>query len=467
MLPDTLVRQREPGLLSNSDFVKFWSGETVSVSGTEVTEMALLLTAIVTLQASPAQIGLLTVARYVPYVALSLFAGVWFDRYRRRPALIVCNLFRAALIGLVPFAFAFDLLSINLLYLVSFGIGLASVVFDVGALSFVPHLVERRHLTEANGKIQASYSLAAVAGPGLGGWLVTLLGGPIALIVDVGSYLFSAVSLIAIKRPEPEPEPAQHESVLRSIAEGLRTVIGDRVLWHLATQSAVFNLFESFITTVFAVYVVRDLGLSAVQLGLVLGVGACGALCGALVADRLTQRLGFVRTLRLSTIGACVAPLILLFPSDASTTSLTTLVLGLALHGANLTIFNVNSVTLRQSVTPAGVLGRMNASYRLVLYITVPLGAAIGAALTGVLPLQTVLIIGIVGIASPMLWLFFSAAYRISDPNTPPIAARRARPAHRASTSPRRVTSPAHRSTTPAHRAAGPAHRAVTRKSLS
>ncbi|MFC5286507.1 MFS transporter [Actinokineospora guangxiensis] len=407
-------------LLRDRDFLRFWGGETVSLAGAQVAELGLMLVAVITLSAGPFEIGLFNVARYSP-VVVSLLVGVWFDRHRRRQALVISNLGRAALVALVPLAAVTDILSMGLLYAIGFLLGLLTVVFDVGSLSYVPSLVERDRLAEANGRIQTSYSVAGIAGPGLAGALIGLLTAPFALLVTSASYVVSAVSMAFIRRPEPDPPPPEPGvSVRASIAEGLRAVFGDRVLRNLATQSATFNLFENVVTTLFAVYAVRHLGLGVGQLGFVIGAGAVGALTGAVVCTRLTGKLGLGRALRLATLLACVSPVALVAPGDASPAALGVLAGGLAVHGFALAVFNVNALTLRQCVTPTRLLGRMNASYRLLLFGTIPLGALLGGALAAAFGLRTGLIIGVAGLAVPMAWLFFSPVYRLVSIPEPP-----------------------------------------------
>lgn len=405
----------------NRDFVKLWTGETVSLVGSQVTDLALPLVAILTLQAGAFEVGLLNAARYVPFVLLSLLAGVWFDRHRRRPTLIAANVGRALLIGLVPLAGLLHLLSMELLYVIAFLAGTLTVLFDVGVLSYVPGVVDRKDLGEANGKIATSYSIAGIGGPGLAGFLVGVLTAPVALAVDAVTYLFSAAAMASIRKPEREPAtPQTRTSIRASIAEGLRAVVGNRVLRHLATQSAVFNLFENVVVTVFLLYAVRELGMAAGVIGLVVSAGSVGALLGALTANKARTMFGVGRALRWSTVLACLSPLLLLVPRGSDPVSLVLLATALAVHGANLAVFNVNALTLRQSVTPNRLLGRMNASYRLILFGTVPLGALLGGTVAGLFGVRAALVAGVLGVASPVLWLLFSPVFRLTAiPDSP------------------------------------------------
>jgi MFS family permease len=408
--------QRRDSILRNRDFVKLWAGETVSLVGTQVTLFALPLVAILTLKATVFQVGVLNATRYAPVVVLSLFVGVWLDTRRRRPILIACSLGCAILVGLVPISFALGVLSIGLLYVVSILVGSLSVIFDVGVLSYVPGLVEPRHLADSNGKIQTSTAMAGIAGPSLAGLLVGILTAPVTLTVDAVSYLCSALGLATIRTPEPPPHvPEVRPSVRASIAEGLRAVYGSPILRGLLTQSGTFNFFQNALITVFVVYAVRDLGLSPAKLGVVIGAISVGGVIGAMLANRLRTTFGFGRIMRFTTIFAALCPLLLLIPRDAGAASLVILIAAEVFYGFNVLAFNVNTVTLRQVITPNRLLGRMNASYRLVLFGTGPLGAVLGGLLAQNIGLRPALVLTAILLTSPALWVFFSPVFRLRE----------------------------------------------------
>jgi MFS family permease len=414
-------RKERDGVLGNRDFVKLWAGESVSLIGTQVTQFTMPLVAILTLNATVFEVGVLNALRFVPVVLLSLFAGVWLDRRRRRPVLIACSLCNAVLIGLVPLGKVTGLLSLGLLYAVTTLVGAFSMVFDVGALSYLPNLVKPEHLLEGNGKIQASTAVAGIAGPGLAGVLIGVITAPITLSVDAVSYLFSALGLISISKPEPAPEiPDQVPSIRRSIAEGLRTVFGSKLLLALLAQGTALNLFFGGFITVFVVYAVRDLGLSPLKLGMVIGAVAAGGLVGALFATRLRSALGLGRTLAITLVGVSAAPPVLLIPRNASLVAVTILIAAQFWYGCNVTLFNVNAITLRQVVTPKRLLARMNATYRMVLFGAAPFGAMAGGLLGHALGLRSAMVISVVAMSSPVLFLFFSPVYRLKEMPTGP-----------------------------------------------
>ncbi|HEX4829598.1 MAG TPA: MFS transporter [Trebonia sp.] len=409
------------GALANPDFARLWAGESVSLIGTQVTQFTMPLVAVLTLNATVIQVGVLNALRFVPVIALSLLAGVWLDRRKRKPVLIACALGNAVLIGMVPLSQATGILSIGLLYVIVTLAGLLSMFFDVGALSYVPDLVGRDQLADANGKIQASTAFAGVAGPGLAGILVGLITAPITLTVDSVSYLFSAIGLLSIRRPEPEPEvPEVRISVGQSIAEGLRAVWGSKLLSALLIQGTALNLFFGGYITVFVVYAVRVLHLSAFELGLVLAASSAGSFIGATTSGRVRKRIGLGRAMLINTFGVSLTLLLLLIPRHAGLGTMILFIVAHLAYGWSIGMFNVNAVTLRQVVTPRRVLARMNAAYRMVLWGAAPLGMSLGGVLGAEAGLKPALAISLVLMASPLLGVFFSPVYRLTEmPSAP------------------------------------------------
>jgi len=409
------------GIFANRDFAKLWAGETVSQIGTQVTQFALPLVAILTLKATVLEVGILNALRFVPVIVVAVLAGVVLDRRRRRPVLIGCSLAAAVLIGLVPLASATGVLSLGLLYAVSLLVGTLMVCFDVGALSYVPYLVGRSQLTEANSKLMVSNAVAGIAGPGLAGLLIGLMTAPITLSVDAVSYLFSAAGLISIRKPEPKPDAGQDRtSVRQSIAEGFRAVYGTRLLRVLLAQSATLNVGFGAVSTIFTVYALRVIGLTPLKLGIALGALQAGALLGAMSAARVKRFLGLGRTLAVSILGVSGSPLLLLLPRSASPLAMLVFVAGWLGHGCGISIWNVNTITLRQAVTPMRLLARMNATYRMLLFGALPAGAMAGGLLGSAIGLRPALIIAVIALTTPIAWIFFSPVFRLTEiPSAP------------------------------------------------
>jgi MFS family permease len=240
-------------------FRRFWLGESVSFLGNQVTELALPLTAVLVLGAGPDQMGFLTAAGFLPYLVFGLLAGVWVDRRRRQAILVGVDLVSAAAVAVVPIAAAVGALRIELLYAVSFVLGSTVVVFMVAYQSFIPTLVGRGRITEANAALEATSSATAVAGPGIGGLLVQLLGAPFALVLDGLSFVFSAVLVGSIQVAEPPPVAgAARRPALEEIREGIAYVASTPVLAALVQGGTIHNFFSRMIDALFVHYASRQ-----------------------------------------------------------------------------------------------------------------------------------------------------------------------------------------------------------------
>ncbi|MGP3683706.1 MFS transporter [Streptomyces sp. IBSNAI002] len=417
--PDPAPTAARPSLWRNGDFLKLWSGQTVSLCGTYVTQLALPFVALTVFDASASQVGTLTAVQFLPVLLLTVFAGRWADRRRRRPLLVGADLVRAAALAAVPLAWWADGLSLGLLYAVGFAVGCCNAVFDVAYLSYLPSLVDRRDLVAANSKLQGSYAVAQVGGPGLGGLLIRFAGAPLALLIDVASYLVSAVSLLLIRTREDapaRPRPDEDGGLARQLGAGFTFIRKDPALRLLTLKGAWFNLCEQALLTVFLVYAVRELGLGAGALGTCIGLGSLGAVLGTVLARRAGRALGVARVLVGSMLLGCAAPALILLSDGSGPGSLALITGAFAVFSIGFTVFNVYFVTLRQTITPPDRLGRVTAAYRTVAFGTFPLGAWAGGALAGPLGLRTALVVVCAAFAAG--WLLFAASSRVLRPLT-------------------------------------------------
>ena len=403
-------------LWRDREFLKFWSSETISVFGSQVTVLALPLTAVITLEATASQIGILNASRFAPFLLVILFAGVWVDRHRRRPILIQTNVGRAALLILVPAAAAFSYLTMELLYAVAFLVGTLTVFFDLAYQSYVPSLVGRGQLTGANSRLEASRAAAEVGGPGVGAVLIELVTAPVALVADAVSFAVSAVALGTMRAKEPEiPRDPARPSTRKAIGEGFRFTFSNRYLRPIAGEAATFNLFDQAIMTVFVVYAVRELDLRPALLGLILSLAAAGAFVGAAAARYPERRFGVGPTIVGSMFVGCTLPLVLPFIEGSHTTLVAAFGATFFGWGLAIAISNVHVVSLRQATTPHALLGRMNASYRFFTYGAIPLGALLGGFLGEIIGLRETLFVGSVGLLVAFLWVGLSDVPRLRE----------------------------------------------------
>lgn len=357
-------------LWRNRDFLTFWSGETLSLFGEQVTMLALPLTAVLALGSGPEQLGWLRFLQMIPYLFFGPLAGVWIDRHRRLPAMLGANLTRMILIGLVPVLAAAGWLDMPALLTITFGVGSAAVLYDVSWMSFVPALVpDPGYLVEANARLGTSQSAAMAAGPGLAGTLVSLLTAPIAMAVNAATYLASAVSLLAIRTSEEAPRPAaQRPRLTHDLIEGLRFVAGNRYLRAVALVGGSCNFFMSANQPIFILYAVQDRHFPASALGLVLTLGAVGGVLGALMAATLIRRIrpGYIYVVSLTL--AFAAPLIIPAATGPKALIGAEFTIAFFLSYLGVSVVNVVILSLRQSITPAPLMGRMNAAMRAVMF---------------------------------------------------------------------------------------------------
>lgn len=406
-------RLRPAGLWRHPGFLKLWAATTVSGFGSEITFLALPLLAALLLDASPAQMGLLLAAFTAPFLLIGLPVGVWVDRARRVPLLISSDLARAALLTLVPVAWAAGWLDMWLLYAVALGVGSLTVVFEVASLSLLPALIGRGHLVEGNAKLEASSSLAQIGGPALAGGLVGLLGAPLAVLLDAVSYVVSAgflQRLDAWEKPRTKLDaPAGSlRHVLREAGEGPRMVFAHPLLRPLVLCSATNNFSGLVFFAVYVLYLTDDLGLGPAAVGLVFSLGGLGALLGALSAGRASRRFGAGATMAgamlLCGVSGMAIPLAVAVPAVA-------LPMVLAAEFAQwffLVVYRVIEVSVRQKVTPDHLLGRMNATERFVVYGAIPLGALLGGILGEAAGVRVALVAGMLGMLAASLWLLLS-----------------------------------------------------------
>jgi predicted MFS family arabinose efflux permease len=399
MATTTVTRQagRSGKLWRHRPFMLFWGGETVSLFGSQVTLLALPLTAVLLLGATAAQLSVVRFVETAPYLLFTLIFGAWVDRRRRRPVLIIANAVRCLLIGAIPLLALLGMLTLPALAAIAFGAGVFTVLFDVAWAAYVPILVPGQDLVEANGKILTSYAAAEVAGPGLAGALVQWLSAPIALIADAVSYCAAMVTLLLIRAREPHPEVHPDAHLLREIGEGLRLVMDSVILRAIAVMSGLWNFFYLIASTIFLLYAVRERGLSPGTLGVILAVGASGGLIGAAVSTRLARRGRFGPILGVAFTFGCASWVLL--PAAQGSQAIVSVIFAIAFFWVHmgLGLWGVLTLSLRQAITPARLQGRVSATMRLISYGLGTLGALAAGALGSTFGLPTTLWIAAVG----------------------------------------------------------------------
>jgi MFS family permease len=411
-MPRPSRRRWLPRLLHGTPFRRYWSAHTVSLFGDEISQLALLLFAVVGLHAGPAQMGYLIAASLVPYLLFSVLAGAWVDRYPyKRRIMIIADIGRAVILAAVPVTFLLDVLTIEHLYVVAFLCCTLTVLFEVSDSTLFVSLVPRKDYVEASSLLNGSRAMSNVAGPSAAGVLVQTVTAPIALLADVGSYLASALLLAKIRITEPSPSATQG----LGLGQGMRFIAHSPVLRSTLLATTTFNLFNYMYAALFVLYVVTELGVSPGLLGAVIGAAAIGAVLGATVTARITRRLGLGPTLVLSFV-ILPAPL-LLVPLAGGPTALVlcTLVVAEFTAGLGGMMLDITVGSAQTSAIPDTLRARVSGAQLTINYGIRPVGALLGGTLGAALGVRPTLWIATVGALTGVLWVLFSPVAKLLD----------------------------------------------------
>ena len=401
-------------LLRDADFLKLWTGQTISQLGSVVSRTALRLVALLTLGAGVAEMAYLVVAASLGVLLVGLAAGAWVDRLPRRPVLIWTDVIRAALLFSIPALAAAGTLRIEYLYVVAFLEACLGTLFNSAYHSYLPSLVGVDRLLEGNARLSQSSSIAEIGGPGFAGALVQVVSAPFAILVDAVSFAVSAISLIAISAREAPRSREFRRAIAREIAEGLRVVRTHALVFPIAAVAVSEHFFGSFYAALYTIYLLEVLGLTPLLLGIVVSAGGVGALVGATVARPIVRRFGIGRSivammLVTSTIGV-------LTPLAAGPLFVATLMVFLPQligDGTN-TIQWVTQDSVVQTAVPDRVLGRVNATLDVLAHgVATPAGALVAAAIAEAYGVRAGIWIAWLGGLATVLFIVFSPLRRV------------------------------------------------------
>ncbi|MEO6776800.1 MAG: MFS transporter [Kofleriaceae bacterium] len=373
------------GLWGNADFMRLWIAQAVSAFGSRITRTALPIIAVATLGESERVVALLASVSLAPAAVLALFAGGFVDRGKKRRILVLADAIRAVAIISLTIAWACGVLSIVHVCVVGATVGAASALFQIADIAYLPALVARADLVEGNAKLQTTDAFAEISGPASAGVLIAVLGAPLAVVIDAVSYVWSAVMLGRIEKPEPPAAaelPAMSMSAsmwqtTKDLRVGMRAVFGNLLVRPIAIASIIWNASYGFFAALYTLFCLRTLGLSQSTFGIIIAMGGVGSIIGAFAARPLARVLGLGRTILVSAIiivaiGACI-PL----AGGPVAVAIGLLCVHQLVGDGMSVVFNIHTVTLRQTVLPHGVLGRAN--------------AAITACTSGVTPIAAIL----------------------------------------------------------------------------
>ena len=382
-------------LWRHPNFLKLWTAESTAVFGITISTVALPLTAILTLNASAGEMGILKALHHTPVLLFGLFIGVWLDRAKRYPLMITTEFGQGIFVATIPVAAVLGVLRIELLYLVSFFSGTLSAIYILASLSFLPSIVDQEDLIEANSKLSAGRSVAKIVGPGLAGILVDVLTAPFTVAFNAFSSLTAGVCLLFIRSSESIKVGTQkHQGMWGDIRDGLRTIFVHPILRTVTVGPAIASFGGAIHSTVYLLYLTRELLISPTWLGIIVGCAGVTALVGATLtapaARRYKQGSLLIGAPLLQSIGLGLVP----FAGELDMWVIPILIVGQIFFSVAVTVYSITQLSLRQVVTPDELLGRVNASWRVLVGGVIPFGAMIGGVLGEVIGLQLTLVVG-------------------------------------------------------------------------
>jgi MFS family permease len=404
------------GLWRHSDFLKFWSAQAISALGSRITRTALPILAVLTIHASARQVAILSALSIAPGVIVGLVLGGRVDRQAKRPLLIGADLVRAGLLLTVPVSAWLEYLGMGQLYIVAAMTGAATSLFQIADKAYLPIMIGKDSLIEGNSKLETTEAIAEIAGPGLGGLLVQLITAPLAIIFDALSFLASAFLLGGIERDEHiEASTGQRPTLISDLKIGLgaslfHPLVGPEFL--VEANSAIWN---GFFLALYTIYSLDTLGLSAGTLGLVISAGGIGALFGAILAGRLSSRMGLGPAMIACMAGTRLAAFFIPLAQGPPWLAVTCLLVHQLLGDALVMSYYVLAVSLRQLVLPEETLGRSNAAFHVATGVFLPLGALVAGQIAQSADVRTALWISVLGgLINPLL-LYFSPVRRLKQ----------------------------------------------------
>jgi MFS family permease len=385
---------RKAELWRHRDFLHLWAAQSVSEFGSQITLLALPLAAILVLGSTAFQVAALTTIEYLPFVLFSPLAGVLVDRHHRRSVLIGAHIGRGAALASVPLAYAFDALTLTQLYFVGFLHGGLTLFFGIAYQGYLPSLVQREQLIEANVKSEVTQTAAQLSGPAAAGGLVALLSAPVAILADAISFFVAAVLIGRIRFREPplRSDVGQQRSLRRELREGGSYVLRNSYLRPLMMATGLINFSVSVVVAILLVFAVRELDLSPGVIGVILSIGEVGGLVAAASYRRLRRRIGVGPTVVLAAM--ILGPSTLVIALAPKVSAVPFLLAGWAAASFSRVVYNVSATSIRQALVPSNLQGRATGFIRWVAIGTVPLGSFAGGALAATIGLRGAMVVG-------------------------------------------------------------------------
>lgn len=398
----------------NTAFSYLWAGETASQIGFQVAGLATSAIAITLLHATNGQVGTLNALQTIAFLLVGLPAGAWVDHWRKRRVMITADLVRAIALISVPVAWVAGHLTLIHLMIVAAIISFASVFFDVAYQSYVPQIVKRSQIAQANGRLEASFQVARIGGPGLAGWLLGIISAPFAYMLTALTYAMSALAIWRIPQKEEKPKVSRG-SILAQMGEGIAFVRSQPLLFPLFICISAAAFTGQGVQVLLPVLALRDLNMSASTLGLLLSLGAVGGLVGVAHRAWYIRHLGEGHTIVACNILGVTATLALPASIYAGAGAVWVIIASNMISSYFLTIYNVTQLSLRQRLCPIPLLGRLNATFRFAVWGMMPIGSLAAGWLADHLGVTTTMYIFIAGTIWAGIAMSFTPAAKLNE----------------------------------------------------
>lgn len=403
------------GLWKHADFMRLWAAQAVSAFGARITREGLPLAAVLTIDATAFELSILAALAMGPGLVVGLVAGGYVDRTRRLPILIAADLIRAAILMTVPVAAWSGLLSMQHLYVAAALVGAASVLFDIADNAYLPSLLAAEDLVEGNARINATESLAEVGGPALSGILFQLLTVPVAIAINAATYLVSAAFLATIRKSEGLlPAPAEPPGLLRDMALGVAAIRNDTLVRPIFFITLMQAFFGSFFAGLYILFAIDTLGLTPVMLGITVASGGFGALAGAIAGPVLAEKFGVGPAILLAALGYGLLSLMIPLAGGAPSAAMLVLMIAQFFGDGLVVAGSVIAVSLRQTVLPLTIMGRVGGAFHVGTGALAIMGALLGGALAGTVGLRETLFIAAAGLVAAPLFAMLSPLWRLN-----------------------------------------------------
>ena len=410
------LSNRRRGLWRDPDFLRLWAAQTISTYGSLVTGLALSFLAIGYLDATPFQLSLLGLCGLVPAFLTGPLIGVLVDRRRRRPVMIATDLARAVVLSAIPVAALLGVLGMPLLYVLAALISVLSLSFDVANRAHLPWLVSRASLTEANSRLAGSGAVAEAVAFGSAGFLVQALTAPIVFLINALTFVWSALFVSRIAKPEPAPTPdGTHPPILTELRDGIRYVARSVVLRAVLGSALLFNLFGTMLGTLYVFYVLEEIGFSEGISGLAFALGGAGSLAGAVFAGRITRRLGIGNAMVAALVVAALANLLVPLSTEANLLAFGLILAQQVVGDVSWTVYEIADTSIVQASAGDAWQGRIQAIMRTTRFGGDLLGTLLAGLLPFVLTVRETMFIAAAGMALAALPIVFSSVRTMQD----------------------------------------------------